>query len=329
MGTTMEYENNHLNHPGIEINSFIEDEYETRANAAIRPWDRESTPDAGLVGIPYDGASVVRNGSREAPDSIRQSFFYNTTYSPDFDVDVDVLEVADLGDIDVSLMDVEKTQGRAIDVLKDVYEMGIVPLIVGGDHSISYATVKAACERDGIDDLGLLQFDAHQDLRHSHGGNPSSGVQFRKLLEERDEFSGENFAQVGIRGFMNSRTYMDYADDQGIAVFPAREVHQRGIEPVVEDALEHVTNGTDAIFVTVDVDCLDLSIAPGTAAPSPGGLDSWEILTGVFETGRNESTIGMDLVEIAPPHDVQGLTSITGATILLHFLGGMAARATE
>lgn len=325
----MTYDNEHLRPPGIEINSFIADDYETRINAAIRPWDRESVPDAGLVGIPYDGASVVRSGSREAPDAIRRSFFYNTTYSPDFDVDIDVLELADLGDVDVSLMDLHETRRRATDVLRDIHELDVVPLVIGGDHSLSYTTVKAACMRDDVDRLGLIQFDAHQDLRHSHGGNPSSGVQFRELLEEREELSGENFAQVGIRGFMNSRTYMDYADEQGITVFPARQVHTRGIESVVSDALEIATEGTDAVFLTVDVDCLDLSIAPGTAAPSPGGLDAWEILTGVFEVGRNESTVGMDLVEIAPPHDVQGLTSITGATILLHFLGGMAVRAAN
>lgn len=322
----MSFGNGHLNEPGVEINSYIGDEHETRINAAIRPWDRETTPDAGLLGIPYDGASVVRSGSREAPDSIRQTFYYNTTYSPDFDVDINSLELADLGDVDVSLMDLAETQERAIEVLSELYEMDIVPLVMGGDHSISYATVKAACMRDDIDDLGLIQFDAHQDLRHSHGGAPSSGVQFRELLNERPEISGENFAQVGIRGFMNSKSYMDYANDEGITVFPGRDVHKRGIETVTDEALDIATDGTDAVFMSVDIDCLDLSIAPGTAAPSPGGLDAWEILTGVFKVGQNETTVGMDLVEIAPPHDVEDLTSITGATILLHFLGGMAAR---
>lgn len=325
----MIYENPNLRKPGVEIHSYIEDDYETRINAAIRPWDRETVPAAGLVGVPYDGASVVRSGSREAPDSIRQNFFYNTTYSPDFEVDIASLDIADLGDIDISLMDAETTRTRVVDVLEDIYKLGIVPAVMGGDHSISYGTVKAACKQDDIDDLGLIQFDAHQDLRHSHGGNPSSGVQFRELLEERSELSGKNYAQIGIRGFMNSRTYMDYAEEQGISVHSGREVQQRGIEDVVEEALEKVTASTDAVFMTVDVDCLDLSIAPGTAAPSPGGLDAWDILTGVYEVAKNQSTIGMDLVEIAPPHDVEGLTSITGATILLHFFGGLAARSAE
>ncbi|WP_255171233.1 agmatinase family protein [Natrononativus amylolyticus] len=316
----------HLQPPGVTINGYIEDEYETRLNAALRPWDRDSTPDAGLLGVPYDGASVVRSGSREAPDAVRQAFYYNTTYSPDFDVDIADIEIADLGDVDVDLMDIATTHARTEDVMTALFDRGVTPVVVGGDHSISYATVAAACERPDIENLGLIQFDAHQDLRHSHGGQPSSGVQFRQLLEERPEFDGEHYAQVGIRGFMNSKPYMEYADDQGITVFSGRDVARQGMETVVSEALEIATTGTDGFFATVDIDCLDLSIAPGTAAPSPGGLSAWDILEGVYAVGSHPKSLGMDLVEIAPPHDVNGLTSITGATILLHYLGGLSTR---
>lgn len=318
------FEHPHLNEPGITVNSYIEDDYETRFNAALRPWDRSSAVDAGLLGVPYDGASVVRSGSREAPDAIRQAFYYNTTYSPDFDVDIADINVADLGDVDVDLMDLAATQTRTREILTELYELGITPVVIGGDHSISYATVKAACQRADIDNLGFIQFDAHQDLRHSHGGQPSSGVQFRQLLEERPEFNGESYAQVGIRGFMNSRPYMEYANEQGITVFTGRDVERTGMASVVEQALEIATTGTDGFFVTVDIDCLDLSVAPGTAAPSPGGLSAWDILEGVYAVGAHEATLGMDLVEIAPPHDVNHLTSIMGATILLHYLGGLS-----
>lgn len=318
----------YLNEPGITLNSYVEDDYETRLNAAVRPWDGERSIDAGLLGVPYDGASVVRNGSRHAPDTVRKSFYYNTTYSPDLDVDLDVLDLADLGDVDVDLMDLDETRQRTTAVLADVYDREIVPVVVGGDHSISYATLAAACERSDVDSLGFVQFDAHQDVRHSHGGQPSSGVQFRELLEDDryPEFTGDSYVQIGIRGFMNSRTYVEYAAERGIEVYSGWDVKDRGIDPVVEEALEIAADGTDAVFVSVDVDCLDISIAPGTAAPSPGGLTAREILTAVYAAGRHEKTVGMDLVEIAPPHDVNDVTSVTGATILLHFLGGIAAR---
>jgi formimidoylglutamase len=316
----------HLSEPGVEIHSYIEDEYETRFNAAMRPWDGKSVPDAGIVGVPYDGASVVRAGSREAPNAIRQSFFYNTTYSPDYDVDLNELSLADLGDVEVNLMNLRETQERIISTLSAVHQRGIIPLVIGGDHSISYGTVAAACNRPGVDELGIIQFDAHQDLRHSHGGEPSSGVQFRELLNDRPEISGENFVQVGIRGFMNSQSYMEYAREQDITVISGREVHRRKITEITKEALNIAASDTDAVFVSLDVDCLDLSIAPGTPAPSPGGLSSWEILEAIYAVAKHESTIGMDLVEIAPPHDVEELTVITGATILLHFLGGLASR---
>jgi len=316
----------HLNDPGVVINSYIEDDYETRVNALFQPWDGESTLEAGLLGVPYDGASVVRGGSRNAPDQIRQSFSYNTSYSPDFDVDIDALDLADLGDVDVDLMDLERTRRRTKTVLQEIHARDIVPIVLGGDHSTSYATVAAACDRDDVESLGVIQFDAHQDLRHSHGGQPSSGVQFRELLESDayPEFMGEHFVQVGIRGFMNSREYMEYAADRGVTVVSGREVAREGIDSAVDRALSIAGDETDAIFMTVDIDCLDLSIAPGTAAPSPGGLSAWDILEGVFAVGTHEKSIGMDLVEVSPPHDPQGLTSVTAATIVLHYLGGLA-----
>jgi formimidoylglutamase len=316
----------HLNDPGVEINSYIEDEYETRVNAAIRPWDQRSEVDAGLLGIPYDGASVVRRGSKEAPDEIRRQFVYNTTYSPDFDVDFDTLDVADLGDVDTLPMDLQRTRSRAISVIEEIHDRDIVPLIVGGDHSVSYSTVTAACARDDVDDLGLIQFDAHQDVRHSHSDQPSSGVQFRELLDERPELSGESYAQIGIRGFMNSRTYMDYAEQQDISVFSGKAVNDRGMDAVLTDALEVATSGTDAVFVSLDVDVLDISIAPGTAAPSPAGIGGWDMMKALFRLGATDDVLGMDLVEVSPPHDVQEITSITAATMLLHFLGGVASR---
>lgn len=318
----------HLNEPGVVINSYIEDDYETRANALFRPWDGDSATDAGLLGIPFDGASVVRNGSRESPDQIRQSFSYNTSYSPDFDTDINQLEVADLGDVNIDLMDLEQTRRRSKSVLGELHNRDIVPIVLGGDHSISYATVAAACERDDIDSLGLVQLDAHQDLRHSHGGQPSSGVQFRELIESESypEFRGENVAQVGIRGFMNSQHYLDYADEQGVSVITGREVEQNGIQAAIDQALSVATEQTDGFFVTIDIDCLDLSIAPGTAAPSPGGLSSWDILEAAYALGSHDSVLGMDLVEVSPPNDIEEITSVTAATIVLHFLGGLASQ---
>ena len=294
-------------------------------NALFQPWDGKSDLDAGLLGVPYDGASVVRSGSRGAPDAIRQAFSYNTSYSSDFDVDINTLEIADLGDVDVDLMNLKRTRSQTKQVLDAIHSRGITPVVLGGDHSTSYATVAAACDRNDIDSLGFIQFDTHQDLRHSHEGQPSSGVQFRELLESDryPEFTGENFAQIGIHGFQNSRYYMDYADEKDISVFSGRDVAKRGIDTVVDDALMTAADGTDGIFMSIDIDCLDLSIAPGTAAPSPGGLSSWDILEAVFAVGSHEKTIGMDLVEVSPSHDVQDLTSITAATIICHYLGGL------
>jgi len=197
---------------------------------------------------------------------------------------------------------------------------------IGGDHSLAYPDAKALINSvNGR--IGVIMIDGHLDVRISHHGEVSSGTPFRRLVEEPERaVLPKNLVELGINGWLNSRFYMDWCREKGITVIPARQVHKRGIEEVVNQALELASDGTEAIFLSIDIDGLDLSVAPGTCAPNPGGLSSYQALEAVWMIAQHPLTRGFDLVEVAPSLDVANLTSIMAAAMVMHFLGGTKKR---
>ncbi|MFA5810180.1 MAG: arginase family protein, partial [Thermoleophilia bacterium] len=127
-------------------------------------------------------------------------------------------------------------------------------------------------------------------------------------------------------GWLNSRYYMDYCNKMGMTVIPAREVHRRNVDDVIAQALAAVTDGTEAFFLSFDIDGIDLSAAPGTCAPSPGGLTQYEALEIVWQVGQHPLCRGMDVMEVAPSLDAAGVTSMMGAALIMNFLGATKVR---
>src|SRR6185437_1771211 len=139
--------------------------------------------------------------------------------------------------------------------------------------------------------------------------------------------AGRNLVQIGMAEFANSPQLAGYAREMGVTVFPEREVAMRGMATIVEEALARAGEGTDAIYVSVDIDCIDQSQAPGTAAPNPCGLDARDLQAALRRIAAHPKFVGFDLVEIAPPFDIQNVTGRTGAALVLNVLYGLAARA--
>jgi len=132
--------------------------------------------------------------------------------------------------------------------------------------------------------------------------------------------------EIGLHGFLNSSGYQNFAIQKRVTIFSALEVRKQGIESIMEQALEKAGDGTNAIYLSIDMDCLDQSFAPGVSAPSPAGLTSWDVLNAAFMAGKHPLVKGIDIVEISPPLDVNNLTSNIGATSILYFLGGLNER---
>ena len=315
-----------LSPPSLIKRAGWQDSEELRVNNWLTPWDGTEIIDAGMIGAPYSGASINSSAAYGAPEAIRLGFRYNTTYSADFDTDIRRLRVRDLGDIQGHLTDVgtvhlniEQAVAGAV-----AHEPRFVPLIVGGDHSITAPAVRGFCAAHPGKRVGLVNFDAHLDVRNFDHG-PTNGTPFRALLEG-GQVAGRNLAEVGIHGFTGSAVYLRWVRDRGATVITGRDVERRGIAACVDAALAAAGDGTDLVYVSVDIDCLAAPWAPGTAAATAEGLTAWQLLEAVYRCGRHPKVAALDLVEIDPGRDTRDLTARTGCSVLLTFLAGLHAR---
>lgn len=316
----------HLLSPEVVKRSVWEDRYERRVNNWITPWDFREPIDVGLVMVPLSKTSILPTGCHGAPNALRQAFQLNTTYSPDYDVDMTALRVRELGEIAGHTTDTFKSLRMIEEAAAHVFghEPPFFPVFIGGDHAVTAPLVRGWLQaRPGIR-LGVIHFDAHNDVRHLDDDGPSNGTPIRQVMLAG--VPGSRIVQIGIHGWMNSAFYREYALGQGMTIYTARQVRALGIERVVREALARAGDDADAIYVTVDIDVLTFPYGIGTAASSPEGMSPYDLLDAMFLLGRDARVRCFDLVEIDPTRDVAGMTAKTAATVLLTFLGGLYTR---
>jgi len=304
-----------------------QDSEERRISNWMTLWDFEEPINAGLIGAPYSSASISASGASGGPEAVRMAFRYNTTYSPDWETDIQKLKVRDLGDIGGHLTDVGIAHGKIESAVKDAltHRTPFVPIIVGGDHSITAPSVRGFCAANPGKKVGIINFDAHFDIRNFEHG-PHNGTPFRALIEGGLGIDGKNVVEVGIHGFMNASPYREWARDQGMTIISGRQVEKRGMEVCVAEALEIAGDGVDLIYVSVDIDCLAYPWTIGTSAASPEGLSAWQLLEGMFACGQHPKVAALDVVEIDPSRDVKDLTARSGCSVILTFLAGLYRR---
>ena len=318
----------HLSLPSITKRAPWQDRHETRVSNWMSPWDFSEEIDAGLIGAPYSAASITASGAAGGPEAVRTAFKFNTTFSPDWDTDVQRLRVRDLGDIGGHLTDVSIAHANIEAAVHGAltHATPFVPIIVGGDHSITAPAVRGLCAANSGKRVGIVNVDAHLDVRTMDGVGPHNGTPFRALVEGVDAISGTNVVELGIHGFMNASHYWMWAQGQGLTLISGRDVHRQGMEACIARALEVAGDGTDLIYVSVDIDCLAFPWAIGTSASSPEGLSGWDVLEAMFLCGQHPKVAGLDVVEIDPSRDVKDLTARSGCSIILTFLAGLQRR---
>ena len=260
----------------------------------------------GLFGVPYDGTTSFRPGSRFGPAAIREVSQGLETYCPQLDRDLEDLAFADLGAVEIPFGDPEPVVEAVRAATRHVLNQNLRPLMLGGEHSISSGAVAAVAEQHP--DLVLVQLDAHADLREEWlGSRFSHACAMRRCLEVLP--SGE-LLQLAIR----SGTAAEF-----------RELRQSGrLMPDVEALAAALTplKGRE-IYLTVDLDWFDPSVLPGTGTPEPGGYD-WRDFSRVVEVLRDHRLVGADIVELAPQLDTSGTSSVLAAKVtrsLLLLLG--------
>jgi agmatinase len=200
----------------------------------------------------------------------------------------------------------------------------VVPVVIGGDHSITWPAATAVAEHHGFGNVGVVHFDAHADTAHSIDGNLAShGTPMRRLIES-GAVPGRNFVQVGLRGYWPPAEVFDWMREQGMRWHLMQELWERGAAAVISDAVAEALDGADALYLSVDIDVLDPGFAPGTGTPEPGGMSPADLLRAVREIAVRTNLVALDVVEVAPPYDWADLTVNNAHRVVLEVLAGLA-----
>jgi len=284
-------------------------------------------PDAAVVGAPWDDSTTNRPGARFGPRALRA----NASFTADYHLDLGLhlfewLEVVDYGDALCLHGQWEPSFAAIKERVSDVARRGIVPLVLGGDHSITWPSATAVADHYGHGAVGIVHFDAHADTADIIDGNLAShGTPMRRLIES-GAVPGDRFVQVGLRGYWPPAEVFAWMAEQGMVWHSMQEIWDRGFKAVMADAVSEALAKADRLYISLDVDALDPSFAPGTGTPEPGGLSTVDLLRMVRQLALDHEVVGMDVVEVAPDYDVSDLTVNVAHRMVFEALGGMAER---
>ena len=274
-----------------------------------------SNLDIALVGVPYDGAVEARSGARHGPRQIRdmssmmRAIHHVTRINP-----YELCRIADVGDVHFSqIFDIEASHADITGFYERLHSSGIVPLSAGGDHSITLPIMRAIADRP----VGLVHIDAHTDCCDEEMNSKySHGTPFRRAVEQ-GILDPKRTIQIGIRGAANSDECWEFGPKHGIRIVYIEEFNKLGVEKVIAEVRRVVGEGPT--YVSFDIDSIDPSFAPGTGTPEIGGLTTIEV-QGLIRGLRGLNLVGADVVEVSPPFDSSGNTSLIAATIMYEIL---------
>jgi agmatinase len=234
------------------------------------------------------------------------------------------LDVVDYGDVDVRPSDLAWSHAALRAAVNDILRAGAVPIVLGGDHSLSTPVLEALAEHHGRDGFSVVHFDTHADTGSDEREAPH-GIPFHKAVVD-GHLDGRNIVQVGLRGAWPFPEDFQWMREAGFRWHTVGEIVERGIGPVVRDAIEHARARAPRTYLTVDVDVLDPAFAPGTGTAEPGGLMTRELLWAVRTVASELDLCAMDVVEVSPPYDPAGITAMAAQRIVLETLSGIALR---
>jgi agmatinase len=291
---------------------------------------RRRRPDVAIIGAPFDDGTSHRPGARFGPRAIRAATYTNGNYSLQLDVAPwDVLDVVDAGDADIVPAWPERGHAMIFRSVLAIASAGTVPIILGGDHSITWPAASAVAQARAPARIGIVHFDAHADTGDTTWGVPRShGTPMRRLIES-GAVAGRNFVQVGLRGYWPPADILEWMAAQGMRWHLMREVEERGAEAVVDAAIGEAMDGADAIYLSIDIDVLDPAMAPGTGTPEPGGLLTRELLRAVRRIAGSVELAAVDIVEVAPAYDHAEVTAMAAHRVALEAISALARRRAD
>lgn len=251
-----------------------------------------------MLGLPFDGTVSYRSGSRFAPEQIRLASWGLEEYSPYFDKELADVNFHDVGDLEFPLGNTYKTLEQIEKNVEDIYKDGKKVFGIGGEHLVTLPEVKAVSKY--YDDLAVIHFDAHTDLREEYMGEEMS---HSAVIRHISKFvKPENIKQIGIRSGMKEE--WDFMAKHNTLCCKFEQLD------VIKDK---------PVFVTVDLDCLDTSIMPGTGTPEAGGMTFNELVEW-FKYIKDFNIVGADVVELAPDYDASGASTAVATKVIRELL---------
>ena len=269
-----------------------------------------------FFGVPYDKTSTYKAGSRFAPGALRDVSANMELYSVRSKVDLEQVAVHDWGDVDI-VENLVETLGRVKSVCSELLDSNKIPIMAGGEHSITKSAADVLPE-----DTGLLSFDAHLDLRDEFLGERLSHATFMRRVSEK--LGSDHIMEVGIRAF--SRPELDFARKSGVTMITPQDLRETGISKTAQ-RIRGFLSGFSQSYVTVDIDVLDPAFAPGVGNPEPDGISTDELLT-LIDASMQKNTVGFDLVEVSPQLD-SGQTAAVGVKVIFEAIAALSTRSNK
>ncbi|HLG10998.1 MAG TPA: agmatinase family protein [Dehalococcoidia bacterium] len=294
------------------INTFLKSHY-------LEDVKRCGEFNVAVLGAPFDGGTTYRSGTRFGPQGIRKISALYGPYSFELGVDLrESLTVCDLGDIFTIPANIEKTFDQISKATAHVFESGAFPIVLGGDHSIGYPTVRGVAERlNGK--LGIIHFDRHVDTQETDLDERMHTTPWFHATDIPN-VPAKNLVQIGIGGWQAPRPGVKVGRERGTTIMTVTDCVEMGIEEAAKKALEIAWDGVDAVWLSFDVDCLDAAFVPGTGWPEPGGFLPREVLK-FIQLISEMPLAGMEIVECSPPYDNAEITSLIATRVICDTLG--------
>ncbi len=289
---------------------------------------RRREVDVAIIGAPFDDAVSHRSGARFGPRAIREAQYTSGSInSLQLDVEpFEVLTVVDAGDANIVPSWIERAHAFIYRKVLEVAETGAIPIVFGGDHSITWPSATAVAEVRRPGSIGIVHFDAHADTANDDWGVLAGhGTPMRRLVES-GAVEGRNFVQVGLRGYWPPAETFRWMKEHGLRYHFMTEIEERGAEAVIDDAIAEALDGPDYIYLSLDIDVIDPGLAPGTGTPEPGGMLTREVLRAIRRIVGKVELAGMDVVEVSPPYDHAETTAMAANRAALEAISALAVR---
>lgn len=290
--------------------------------------------DVAICGVPWDSTASGRSGANHGPWAMRKCDYvggYGFPHSH-LDTHVDALQVlncCDYGDSPINLGNTPESFESIRKFIGTIVTADAVPIIMGGDHGITWPCATAVADHYGWGKVGIVHFDAHADAGEGMPGSLGGhGTPMRKLIDS-GAIPGKNFVQVGLRGYSPDQPLQDWMRAHQMRSHFMAEINRYGFDAVLERAIDEALDQADHLYISLDIDVCDPAFAPGTGTPEPGGLTSIDVLTAVRRLAAEVGIVGMDIVEVAPPYDAAGeITVLLANRAIREALTGIAMRRT-